>query len=146
MKFAGDNQHKLVIIPAQRVAGNMNGREDAIRALRCISEAALGCEREISEAEYYQWDTETKAEYAQSGWCLACQNKIFADPEDKCSCEFIDVGLEVLMPNPNNDMCPEHGDPDMMMDGPAFNYDPDMREDDPPTDINEIKWMVNYAA
>lgn len=132
---------KPVVIPQQRVAGNMFGREDAIRSLRCISQAAEGCEREISEAEYIQWDTATKAEYGQSGWCLDCQNKIFRDPEDACSCEFIDVGLEVLMPNPNNDMCPEHGDPDLM-DGPSFNYDPDMREDEPPHDMYDIEWLV----
>lgn len=133
-------QNKLVVIPKQRVAGNMYGREDAIRSLRCISEAALGCERDITEAEYYSWDTPTKAEYGQSGWCLDCQNRIFTDPEDTCSCDFIDVGLEVLMPHPNNDMCPEHGDPNMM-DGPVFNYDPDMREDEPPLDMHEIEWV-----
>lgn len=125
-------------IPKQRVAGNMHGRETAISNLKCI--AVVGCERDISEAEYYSWDTPTKAEYGQSGWCLACQNRIFTDPEDECTCEFIDVGLEVLMPNPNNDMCPEHGDHDMM-DGPVFNYDPDIREDGPPHDIAEIEWV-----
>lgn len=128
------------IIPKPRVAGNMFGREDAIRSLKCISEAALGCERDISEAEYLQWDTATKAEYAQSGWCLNCQNRIFANPDDGCFCAWVDVGVGVMMPSWQNEFCPEHGAYDE--DGPDFNYDPDMREDEPPHDLHLIRWPV----
>lgn len=135
------NPEKLVIIPKQRVAGNMFGREDAISRLRCISESAGGCEREISEAEYRQWDTDTKAEYGQSGWCRACQDKIFTDPEDTrphCSCDSIDVGLPVMMPI-EDPHCQVHADPDVLRI--TFDsYDPDMREDEPPADMHMIEW------
>lgn len=131
---------KLVVTPKQRVAGNSFGREDAIRTLHCISDSASGCEREITEDEYYSWDTETKAEYAQSGWCKECQDKIFCDPE--CCCTYIDVlgpGYP-QMPGPMNEMCPVHGDPDFTDLDLRFDYDPDQREDEPPADMHAIEW------
>lgn len=137
-------EEKQIRIPLQRVMGNMAGREDSIRSLQCISPLANGCGRQITTQEILAWDDLTIKEYRQSGWCLDCQNRIFNDTED-CSCEWIDVGLEVMMPHPHNEMCTEHGDPDFTNMDLRFNYDPDMREDDPPTDINLIEWVGNYA-
>lgn len=127
-------------IPKQRVAGNMYGREDAIRSLRCISQAAGGCEREISEAEYIQWDTATKAEYGQSGWCLDCQNRVFRDPDEAyCSCMSVDVGVGIMIYE--DEYCEIHGDP-ISIRISTEEYDPDMREDEPPHDMHEIEWLV----
>lgn len=135
-----------MVQPLKRVMGNMHGREDAIRAYRCITPLAMGCGREISTAELEAWDRDTLFEYRQSGWCLACQDKIFRDP-DECTCDWIDVlgpGYP-MMPGPMNDMCPEHGDPDYYDHDIRFDYDPDLREDEPPTDINLIEWAGHYV-
>lgn len=137
---------QIHVIPKQRVAGNSYGREDAIRSLRCIDVEFMGCGQEINEADYIQWDTVTKAEYAQSGWCSTCQDVIFREP-DECCCDYIDVlgpGYP-MMPGPVNDMCPEHGDPDFTNLDLRFDYDPEMREDDPPHDINDIEWTGSYV-
>lgn len=139
-------EEKLILIPLQRVMGNMAGREDSIRSLQCISSQAGGCGRQIATHEILSWDELTIKEYRQSGWCSTCQDRIFKDP-DECSCEWIDVlgpGYP-MMPGPMNDMCPEHGDPDFTNMDLRFDYDPDMREDEPPMDINLIEWVGNYA-
>lgn len=125
-----------MLTPLPRVMRNMAGREDAISSLRCISSVANGCGRQIKPQEILSWDKRTIKEYRQSGWCPACQNRIFAED---CTCEFVDIGVG-LLPNPMNEYCPEHGDPNL--DEWDEFYDPDLREDEPPHDITEILWPV----
>ena len=126
------------LIPLPRVAGNWYGREDAITSLKCVSPDSDGCGRQIQPGEILGWDQRTIKEYRQSGWCPACQNRIFSD---SCICEYVDVGIG-LMPNPNNEYCPEHGEPEDIEHAWGPEYDPDMREDEPPHDITEIAWPV----
>lgn len=90
------------MIPEPRVAGNIECREEAIMMHYCIK-PPLGCGRAISSEEIDGWDSLTQKEYAQSGWCLSCQDKIFRDPDDAdgCTCNWepcceVDVGVGVI--------------------------------------------------
>lgn len=121
--------------PRKNVAGNMYGRKDAIRILRCIH--TMGCGRDITTKEYQSWNIDTRSEYEMSGLCFNCQNLVFV--EDECICTVLDA-ITI-----NNPWCLEHGDPDYLEFTIRFDYDPDMREDDKPHDIYEIKWSGTYA-
>lgn len=75
--------------PADVVAGNMHNREDSIRALLCV-EAPIGCGRKIPSEEYDAWDELTRTEYKMSGFCNACQDRIFGPCEPGCGHESSD--------------------------------------------------------
>lgn len=101
--------------PTESVAGNMYGREDAIRSLHCI-EVPIGCGREILEKEIREaWPVLSQKEYQISGLCNRCQNKIFGDPEqDGCTCDNpcceVDVGVGIITCSSYH--CPVHGEND----------------------------------
>lgn len=87
------------MIPEPRVAGNFGGREDAISTNTCLK-PPLGCGRAFTLEEINQWPTLTQKEYAQSGWCTHCQERVFRDPEE-CLCDVgpcceADVGIGII--------------------------------------------------
>lgn len=102
--------------PMQNVAGNMHGREDAIKAWRCV-DPPMGCGRELVKAEVLRYPTLSLKEYFQSGWCKACQDKVFADPDEdpnRCTCDDppcceADVGVGIITCGDSHATpCPQH--------------------------------------
>jgi hypothetical protein len=101
--------------PSSNIAGNMLGREDAIRSFLCVA-PPIGCGRRLSLLEVQQWDGLTQQEYRQSGWCKACQDKFFKDPDedpDRCTCNdepccSVDVGVGIIYCNHMEGICPQH--------------------------------------
>ncbi len=130
--------------PRPVLAGNMYNREVAIRNLWCI-DPPMGCGRRIDHLDYHRWSVDTKKEYVQTGWCRACQDKFFRDPDeapDRCTCDdepccSVDVGVGILTcGDQHRRACPQHNLVSL------YNYDPDMREEDPPEDIHEVEWSL----
>jgi hypothetical protein len=140
--------------PRHVVAGNMFGREDAIRSWHCV-DPPMGCGRKISQVEFETWPMLTLREYKQSGWCDRCQDRVFRDPDEEegCTCNDgpcceVDVGVGIITcGDQHRRVCPVH---EMLgpMSGKFGDYDPDMREEDPPEDLYAIPprqtWPTYY--
>jgi len=85
--------------PEPRVAGNMFGREDAIKNLKCIGEPIGTCDRQLTREQVSKWPNEVQKEYVQSGWCNICQDKVFGFNQD-CTCDNpcceVDIGVGIM--------------------------------------------------
>ena len=71
--------------PFPSAFGNWEGREDAIRSLKCL-DAPMGCGRALDPSEVECWDGDTKAEYRITGMCRFCQDEVydlFEEMEDR---------------------------------------------------------------
>lgn len=99
---------------AEGVAAKHVGRPLAQRDHECI-QPPLGCGAKITDVELETWDQLTVREYAISGWCKTCQDKIFVEPkEDECTCDQppcceADIGIGVVTCGDQHRLpCPIH--------------------------------------
>lgn len=125
--------------PRRLAAGNIFGREGTIASYNCMAHP-IGCGRSLTQLEISSWDLTSQREYSQSGWCIACQDRVFRDPE-RCTCDDgpcceVDIGVGILTCEDKHQRpCPVHF---VLEDD--HDYDPDLREDEPPVDMKEIEW------
>lgn len=91
--------------PKRRAIGNLYGREDAIRSLKCVV-----CKRPIREREIGLWPMGVQEEYTVSGLCWGCQRNAFNE-SDLCTCDSpcceADIGVGVV--NCGSQHCIIHG-------------------------------------
>jgi len=66
--------------PSESAFGNFEGREDAIRSLRCMNKP-WGCGRSIEPSEMECWPEIDIREYRITGQCNSCQQQVYADME-----------------------------------------------------------------
>jgi hypothetical protein len=103
------------LAPTLSVAGNMNGREDAIMAGRCIGHP-IGCGVQLTMQEFLTWPALNQREFQISGWCKDCQDKVFVDPDSELECccvtpcSEVDVGVGVLTCATAHCVCDGDGD------------------------------------
>jgi hypothetical protein len=91
---------EFFLAPTLSVAGNYNGREDAIMKGKCLNHP-IGCGRQLTMEEFATWPALEQREFQISGWCKECQDKVFIDySELECCCvspcSEVDVGVGVL--------------------------------------------------
>jgi hypothetical protein len=84
-----------VMRPEPRAARNLHGREDSIRAGRC-----LNCQHTYTRQQINMWPDATQQEYTVCGLCRTCQAAVFGEDRNRCTCDRpcceADVGVGVI--------------------------------------------------
>lgn len=90
-----DRDDEIIMRPKPAAMGNLFGREDTIRAGRC-----LVCPGVYTREVIAMWPMIAQQEYQTCGLCRNCQAVAFAEDTTRCTCDSpcceADVGVGVI--------------------------------------------------